>query len=304
MKRVVNAGEKRQLTSLRPSTLKDFFPPLKKKATELPGRNRRGSQYASNSDNHPGHSAKSSSKNHQAEDWGRRLCQSPSYLTGDGKSWYIIVKAWMPTPSREAFDKEWALHPANRHQLQVYGRPVLEKRWSQSWGFSYAYSGATNQARPLSESTVLPTLLETINGLLACNAEHSDDGKQEIQPQQPYNGCLQNWYTPEDSIGLHADDEKSLCKQYPIMSLSWGGTRRFLFRRKQPKAMGTSLGGSSSTTNNKKTNDVVELWLEDGDLLVMGGTCQETHKHEVPKLRKTKDPPTTNRINWTVRAFR
>jgi alkylated DNA repair dioxygenase AlkB len=48
---------------------------------------------------------------------------------------------------------------------------------------------------------------------------------------------------------------------------------------------------------------VVDLLLKDGDLVVMGGACQKTHKHEVPALRKTKDPPSANRINWTVRAF-
>ena len=303
MKSVGNGGKKRQLTSLRASTLKEFFPPVKKKkATEVQGRDTERGSHANNTDKHPGQSAKSSTKNPQAEEWGRRLLQSPCYLTRDGNSWYILAKAWMPTPSREAFDKEWALHPANRHQLQVYGRPVLEKRWSQSWGFSYAYSGATNQARPLSESTVLPRLLETTNGLLTGSASNNrDDGTREEeeqqQQQQPYNGCLQNWYTPLDSIGLHADDEKSLCKEYPILSLSWGGTRRFLFRRKQPKAKGANLDSNQEI-------DVEELWLEDGDLLVMGGTCQETHKHEVPKLRKTQDPPTANRINWTIRAFR
>ena len=116
-----------------------------------------------------------------------------------------------------------------------------------------------------------------------------------------------------DTIGLHADDERSLYQDYPILSLSWGGTRRFLFRRKQPpppskqKEDHNKKGGNATTKHGKRENNeeaVVELWLEDGDLLVMGGTCQKTHKHEVPKWRPTKDPPTSNRINWTLRAFR
>jgi len=61
---------------------------------------------------------------------------------------------------------------------------------------------------------------------------------------------------------------------------------RFLFRSKE--------------TNPKETT---EIYLENGDLLIMGGKCQDTHKHEIPKLRITKDPPTSNRINWTIRAF-
>ena len=48
----------------------------------------------------------------------------------------------------------------------------------------------------------------------------------------------------------------------PIFSVSWGGTRRFLFRDKPSDKV------------------VAELVLKDGDLLVMGGLCQKTHKHE------------------------
>ena len=101
-----------------------------------------------------------------------------------------------------------------------------------------------------------------------------------------YNAVLQNWYEPDDTIGKHADDESSNRPDMPIWSLSWGGTRRFLFRAKR-----------------SPSHNVTELYLEDGDLLVMGGTCQQTHHHEVPKVRPTKDPPTKRRINFTVRAF-
>ena len=142
--------------------------------------------------------------------------------------------------------------------------------------------------RSTSRTLTLPTLLQKINNLVP-ESKAALDGKTN-KNGNPYNGCLQNWYTPEDKIGLHSDDERSLLQEYPIWSLSWGGTRRFLFRRRTSK-------------KNPSPEKVIELWLEDGDLLLMGGTCQLTHKHEVPNLRKTKDPPTSNRINWTIRAF-
>ena len=75
-------------------------------------------------------------------------------------------------------------------------------------------------------------------------------------------------------------------------SLSWGGPRRFLFRARDD---------SPFPCVSKKTPH--EVMLRDGDLLVMGGLCQQTHKHEVPAVRKTKDPAPTPRINWTIRAF-
>lgn len=101
-----------------------------------------------------------------------------------------------------------------------------------------------------------------------------------------YNGCLQNWYLPAHKIGLHADDKKYMQLCFPIFSLSWGGPRRCLFRTKENR------------------REVTEVLLQDGDLLLMGGTCQQTHEHEVPKVRFTVDPPAAERIDWTIRALR
>ena len=86
-------------------------------------------------------------------------------------------------------------------------------------------------------------------------------------------------------MGLHSDDEADHIPGLPIFSISWGGERRFQF---QNKAL-TKLSHY--------------VYLNEGDLLLMGGTCQQTHKHGVPAQLK-KDPPTSNRINFTVRAFR
>ena len=213
--------------------------------------------------------------NETAESLADRLEAKVTYLTMDGYSWYILKERWK-TSNKQEFEQEWAHHPEKRHQLKVFGRVVNEKRWSQCWGFDYSYSGAKSIAKPLSQSEVVMNIIEKCNiltiGLIDRDVE-------------PFNGCLQNWYENEDSIGIHADDERSMRSDCPIFSLSWGGTRRFLFRARKDK---------------EKT----ELWLKDGDLLVMGGTCQLTHKHEVPPRRKTKDPPTSNRINFTIRAFK
>jgi len=215
--------------------------------------------------------------NDVAESLADRLETKPTYLTNDGKSWYILKELWQPS-TKEEFADEWDLHPSQRHHLKIYGRDVQEKRWSQSWGVSYRYSGATNIAKPLADSDTITALVEKCNNLIAGLIDNND--------KIPFNGCLQNWYDIDDSIGLHADDEKSMRSDFPIFSLSWGGTRRFLLRERSDKSK------------------VIELWLKDGDLLVMGGTCQATHRHEIPPRRKTMDPPTSKRINFTIRAFR
>jgi len=219
----------------------------------------------------------------KAEALARRLDAKPTYMTEDGNSWYILVKAWLCPSTEDDFEEEWSLHPVDRKPLRLYGRTVYEKRWSQSWGMSYAYSGSVSVAKPIKEDTISSKLLLRANELTRDLFMDNDSSEATTSP---YNGCLQNWYEPADTMGLHSDDESSLRHEFPIFSLSWGGTRRFLFR-------------SKSEQPTKK----IELLLDDGDLLVMGGTCQVTHRHEVPKLRVTMDPPTSRRINWTVRAF-
>jgi alkylated DNA repair dioxygenase AlkB len=207
-----------------------------------------------------------------SEELGIRLGTKVHRLTPNGASWYILKRKWLPSKD---FDSEWKLHPPNRHKLRLFGKIVEENRWSQSWGVSYVYSGSINLARPIEESPMTLELVETVNAYM----------NGLIPYECPYNGCLQNWYEPNDTIGLHADSERSLREDCPIWSLSWGGTRRFLFREKLNKRVKT------------------DIFLNDGDLLIMGGTCQLTHYHEVPKRRVTLDPPTSKRINWTIRAF-
>jgi hypothetical protein len=246
----------------------------------------------------------------------------------------LHVPHFCDVPSEAAFAHEWLQHPNDHHVLQIYGRTVTEKRWSEQWGITFAYSGSARVARSIHESPMVSQLCDRVNALMrrfcvtppstraSATTVASDDTLAQastpptsdsaslintqsttdtttdtsitnVSPRvaetntqyAPYNACLQNWYTPDDTIGLHADNESIHVAGWPIFSLSWGGPRRFVLRPRDSK---------SATMH--------EIWLQSGDLLVMGGTCQATHKHEVPKMRK-KDPVTTDRINWTIRAF-
>jgi len=66
----------------RTSTLTDFFPQKSKKL---------GFQSSTTSSI----ISETIANNPEAEKLGQRLSQSPSYLTSDGKSWYILAKAWI-----------------------------------------------------------------------------------------------------------------------------------------------------------------------------------------------------------------
>eukprot|EP00928_Gymnodinium_smaydae_P045385 TRINITY_DN30266_c0_g1_i1.p1 TRINITY_DN30266_c0_g1~~TRINITY_DN30266_c0_g1_i1.p1 ORF type:complete len:545 (+),score=132.83 TRINITY_DN30266_c0_g1_i1:68-1636(+) len=224
-----------------------------------------------------------------------------TYLTEDGRSWVIFVRRWRPSGAKE-FAEQWALHPSSYRALSLYGKACSEQRYSQSWGVSYRYSGQVNEARPLSENRFVQELIDECNVLMPARG--------------PYNGCLQNWYEPLHTISLHSDDERSLRRGSPIFSLSWGGPRRFLLRPRPPPASASpsatatpGAGGAGAgrrarpPAQQQQQEKKIEFLLQDGDLIVMGGTCQTTHRHEVPAVRKTMDPPARDRINWTIRAF-
>lgn len=95
--------------------------------------------------------------------------------------------------------------------------------------------------------------------------------------------CLVNWYdNGKHYISPHSDDEKQFVANTAIAGLSWGGTRTFVL---------TPIKDSSYSEARFEVND--------GDLLVMGGETQKTHRHGIPKSTSTEQ-----RISFTFRVFR
>jgi len=105
--------------------------------------------------------------------------------------------------------------------------------------------------------------------------------KQTIEhiTSHKFNSVLANLYRDgNDSMGLHADDEKELGINPVIASLSLGESRDIHFKHKNIK---TSL-------NIPQTS---------GQLILMHGQTQKYWKHEIKKTKKPKKP----RINLTFR---
>ena len=189
------------------------------------------------------------------------------------ESWVLHTPNWRPsTPAR--FDAEWESHPAERREVVVFNRRCYENRYSRAFGdVAYAYAGQVAQASPIEATAPCGELLA------ACNAALNAD----------LNSCLQNWYEPDHWLGDHRDDERALVPSAPVASVSWGASRRFTLkpRKKMPAADAVPL----------------ELYLGDCDLLVMGGACQQTHVHGVPKRRKKDEGEPGRRISWTFRQM-
>jgi alkylated DNA repair dioxygenase AlkB len=129
--------------------------------------------------------------------------------------------------------------------------------------FSYTYSKVTKQAKPWTEA------LEKI--------------KQEVEKKsgETYNSCLLNLYhSGEEGMAWHSDGEKDLKKNGAIASVSFGAERKFAFKHKDSK-------------------EKVEVWLENGSLLVMKGTTQSHWLHRLPPTKKIHSP----RVNLTFRTI-
>ncbi len=93
-----------------------------------------------------------------------------------------------------------------------------------------------------------------------------------------FNIVLANQYrNGQDSMGWHADNEKSMGVEPAIASLSLGSVRKFHIK---------PIGGKPT-----------DFWLEHGSLLIMHPGCQSTHLHQVPKTKKIVG----TRINLTFR---
>jgi alkylated DNA repair dioxygenase AlkB len=104
--------------------------------------------------------------------------------------------------------------------------------------------------------------------------------------------ALLNWYQDGNHyIGYHSDDEKQLVKgpagETLVFSISFGQKRDLTLRP-------------------KKGVEGVEckVAMENNSVVVMGGLCQQTHKHAVLKVAGQKGKAMGRRINLTFRMFR
>lgn len=146
----------------------------------------------------------------------------------------------------------------------IFGKTVLQPRlcaWAGA--IPYKFSGQTLEAR-----NPTPTLAALTSKLL------------EALPH-PFNHVVVNRYRDgQDWIAGHSDNERELGYRPLIAAISLGAPRRFDLHRKKGKRR-------------------VRLQLEHGSLLVMGGSCQHTWRHALPKQASVTEP----RLNLTWRQL-
>lgn len=160
------------------------------------------------------------------------------------------------------------LHEINwqTEEVFIFGKRLTPNRkmaWYADNGINYTYSKSTKNAMAWTAC-----LLQIKNRLAIADTQH-------------YNGCLLNLYHHGgDSMGWHADDEKSIVPNSTIASVSLGAERMFHFKHKQ-------------------TKQLIKIKLEHGSLLLMKGETQQHWLHALPKTTKVE----AARINLTFRAM-
>ena len=158
---------------------------------------------------------------------------------------------------------EWRQEP-----ILIYGKKVMQPRltaWYGDANASYRYSGI--EMKPLPWIPALTLIRDRIRQ----------------QTGFEFNSVLLNQYRDgKDSMGWHRDNEPELGKNPVIASLSFGTSRRFLFRK------------------YREHEQKMEFTLGHGSLLIMKGETQTYWEHSIPKMLKVSEP----RINLTFRWVR
>jgi alkylated DNA repair dioxygenase AlkB len=190
------------------------------------------------------------------------------YMLGDN-SWY--EKKRLPfLPEKNIMQALWDLHPANKTVLRMFGKQTTISRYSENYGAKYMYSGVIRDGNPLPDGEVGVFLKQVMDWV------NSDSNAN-------MNQMLINWYPDGESyIGWHSDDIRYVVKDSPIYSISLGASRNFQIQSKT------------------KESSLIDIPVEHGDVLVMGGKMQQYYKHQVPKKSGSRDW----RISLTFRSLK
>jgi alkylated DNA repair dioxygenase AlkB len=152
-------------------------------------------------------------------------------------------------------------------KMKLYGKDIDLPRktaWYGDQNKSYTFSGIH-----LNPELWTPTLL------------HVKERIEDVAKIQ-FNSVLLNLYRHgNDGISWHTDVERELGENPVIGSVSFGGTRRFMFRHRQDQDL------------------KAEVELTHGSFLLMAGETQHFWQHQIPKTSRKVD----SRINLTFRVI-
>ena len=204
-------------------------------------------------------------------------------LTKDGASWIDVF--WLPKshrPSKKEFEVLWNLHPEEKGKVKIMGKELETPRWQQSYLQEYWFSRMNHKSLPLPKE--VQKYLDHANSFPYCKE----------MGVKSFNSGLLNWY--KDGlmyIGSHSDDTGNLSLNKKKETLVWSISLQEEFGLSRIFRVKPKTGG----------NDRLDIRTGNGVVVVMGGTCQNTHKHQVPKIGLKNADAYGRRINITFRCF-
>ncbi|KAL5263711.1 hypothetical protein ACHWQZ_G008922 [Mnemiopsis leidyi] len=139
----------------------------------------------------------------------------------------------------------------------------------------YKYSGGHHKAKQFPSDSKLAEILVVVEDICKSNGLNFKE----------FNSCMITKYeSPDAHIPPHSDNEASIAAGSSILTVSIGGTRDVVFRRRPP--------GEQQTQT---------LTVKHGDCYVMTRSSQDFFDHSVPKLEPARyDSP---RISITLRKL-
>ena len=168
----------------------------------------------------------------------------------------------------DEFEELWQYKPSDKLQIKINNNLIYCPRYSMSYLQPYNFSGLNHVA--------IMNMPERIKKLY-------DHCKERLNPF--LNQSLVNWYEQDGSIGKHSDDTRQLMPNSEIYSFTFGpAVRTFIL---EPKCYDMK-------------NKIYHIKVQHNTMIIMGGRCQHTHKHSVPKVYNDNN----RRLNVTFRCFK
>lgn len=189
---------------------------------------------------------------------------------GEGAHIHFVRRAWSPADATALFEALQEEVAWSQNEITVFGNRHKEPRLTcyqaSDPSLVYTYSGL--DLEPLPFSPAVSSVLSRVT---------------ELFPDVHFNSVLCNRYrSGEDAMGWHSDEDVPRYGESPnIVSCSFGAERDFVLRRRADSA------------------DKLQYVLGHGAVLLMGGTCQKTWQHSVPRRKNCAE-----RINLTFRFIR
>lgn len=164
----------------------------------------------------------------------------------DATAWVDHAPGWLPGAG-ELFESMLAELPWQGGEVEMYGRTVEQPRLGCWWKLGGGEPSAPCAARIAELGVALGSHYRVDIDSVGCNLYR--DGA--------------------DSVAFHGDRHarQEHDPDVVVAIVSLGSSRRFLMRPRQ--------GGASQA-----------FMLHPGDLLVMGGSCQRTWQHAIPKVSR------------------